>query len=247
MKRCVFLLAVLLVFCMSMTTMAQKDPLPYRDDDGEGRCETGECNCICGCDYCQCGSDYDDYEDYDYDYDDYDYDDYEDYDDYDDYGFRDGVCDCGCDYCGCGTDSDEDGDYYEDYSWVSDVVLEYAEDYETIVIVDLNEQHAFCCVDGEIIDDADCVSGDLYNSPTPKGLYSIWGKQKDYYVYDTYYSEYAIFSAKGATIYDADAWRSDYGGTIYKGDGSNGSIDVPGWFAEVIYNNTTVGTPIYIF
>ena len=68
---------------------------------------------------------------------------------------------------------DTEVEYYEDTVWMPDTVSEYASTYGTIMVVDLANQHAYCCVDGAIIADADCVSGDFYNSPTPTGLYSI--------------------------------------------------------------------------
>ena len=70
-----------------------------------------------------------------------------------------------------GTEAPEE-DYA--YDWVPNVVSEYARDYGTIVVVDIATQHVYMCVDGAVIADADCVSGDMYNSPTPTGLYSIW-------------------------------------------------------------------------
>ena len=134
-----------------------------------------------------------------------------------------------------------------DYSWVPSTVWEYAEAYKNIMIVDLTNQHVYCCVDGAIIADADCVSGDLYNSPTPTGLYNVWYKNADFYMMDVYYSAYAVFFNDGIAIHDADAWRCEYGGTIYQGDGSHGCINTPRWFAEIVYNNSWIGTPVYVF
>ena len=130
-----------------------------------------------------------------------------------------------------------------DYSWVPDTVWEYADAYDTIVIVDLTNQHVYCCVGGTIIADADCVSGDLYNSPTPTGLYSVWYKVKGLYMMGTY----AVFFNGDIALHDADAWRSEYGGTIYQGGGSHGCVNLPRWFAEIVYNNLWEGAPVYVF
>lgn len=131
--------------------------------------------------------------------------------------------------------------------WVPDTVAEYAAQYDTIMVVDITNQHAYCCVDGDVIADTDCVTGDLYNSPTPTGLYSVWYKRSDFYMMDIYYSAYATFFNGGIAIHDADTWRSEYGGTIYQGSGSHGCVNTPRWFAELVYYNTDYGTPVYVF
>ena len=133
------------------------------------------------------------------------------------------------------------------YDWVPNVVSEYAREYGTIVVVDIASQHVYMCVDGAVIADADCVSGDLYNSPTPTGLYSIWYKVRGLYMMGTYYTEYAAFFNGDIALHDADAWRSEYGGYIYQGGGSHGCVNMPRWFAEIVYNNTWEGTPVYVF
>lgn len=132
-------------------------------------------------------------------------------------------------------------------AWMPDVAAEYAAQYGTIMVVDITNQHAYCCVGGEVIADTDCVTGDLYNSPTPTGLYSVWYKRSDFYMMDTYYSAYATFFNGGIAIHDADAWRSEYGGTIYQGSGSHGCVNTPRWFAELVYYNADYGTPVYVF
>ena len=133
------------------------------------------------------------------------------------------------------------------YDWVPDVVSEYAREYGTIVVVDIASQHVYMCVDGAVIADADCVSGDMYNSPTPTGLYSIWYKVRGLYMMGAYYTEYAAFFNGDIALHDADAWRSEYGGYIYQGGGSHGCVNMPRWFAEIVYNNTWEGTPVYVF
>ena len=138
-------------------------------------------------------------------------------------------------------------EYDESSDWIPDVVSEYARDYGTIVVVDITNQHVYMCVDGGVIADADCVSGDLYNSPTPTGLYSIWYKRTDFYMMGSYYTAYAAFFNGEIALHDADAWRSEYGGCIYQGAGSHGCVNLPRWFAEIVYNNTWEGTPVYVF
>jgi lipoprotein-anchoring transpeptidase ErfK/SrfK len=131
--------------------------------------------------------------------------------------------------------------------WIPETVAEYADEYGTIMIVDLENQHAYACVDGVVIADTDCVTGDQYTSPTPTGLYTVWCKRSDFYMMDVYYSAYATFFNGGIAIHDADAWRSEYGGSIYMGSGSHGCVNTPRLFAEIVYNNSDYGTPVYVY
>lgn len=133
------------------------------------------------------------------------------------------------------------------WQWVPEEVSECRDEFGTIMVVDLESQHVWCCVDGEIIADADCVSGDAYDSPTPTGLYSVWGTNSDFYMRGTYYSAYAVFFHGGIAIHDADSWRDEYGGDIYMGNGSHGCINTPCWFAEIVHENACIGTPVYVF
>lgn len=137
-------------------------------------------------------------------------------------------------------------DYDGDYDSRVQQVLEYSDD-GSIIVVDLDDQHVYFYLDGEMINDSDCVSGDLYDSPTPTGIYNVWYKESDYYMKGSYYTSYATFFNGNIAIHDADAWRDEYGGSIYEGDGSHGCINVPGWFAEIVYKNSWIGLPVYVF
>ena len=128
-------------------------------------------------------------------------------------------------------------------------VFQFAiEKYGTIMLVDLSEQHAYCYVDYSCIGETDCVTGDAYSSPTPYGLYRVWSKQADFNMLDDprYYTTYATFFNDGIAIHDADGWRSEYGGSIYQGNGSHGCVNTPAWFAELVYQNSTNGTPVLV-
>ena len=51
---------------------------------------------------------------------------------------------------------------------------------------------------------------------------------------------------KDVGIHDA-AWRSEFGGEIYKKDGSHGCVNTPPDMAEKIYNNIEIGVPIIVY
>ena len=155
---------------------------------------------------------------------------------------------------GCVDSSDDsnwgsESEYAEEvaWQWVPEEVSECRDEFGTIMVVDLEAQHVWCVVDDEIIADADCVSGDAYDSPTPTGLYSVWGTNSDFYMRGTYYSAYAVFFNGGIAIHDADSWRDEYGGDIYMSNGSHGCVNVPCWFAKIVHENACIGTPVYVF
>ena len=48
-------------------------------------------------------------------------------------------------------------------------------------------------------------------------------------------------------IHDADTWRSQYGGEIYKTSGSHGCVNTPTANAEKIFNTVEIGTPVIVY
>lgn len=138
-------------------------------------------------------------------------------------------------------DSVEETDDYESFS-------SYINEYSTVMIVEISKQHAYCFVDGVCKGETDCVTGNLSTSPTPVGTYSVWYKRSDFNMLDDprYYTHYATFFNGGIAIHDADAWRSEYGGEIYKTNGSHGCVNTPLSFSELAYLNTDIGTRVVI-
>ena len=51
----------------------------------------------------------------------------------------------------------------------------------------------------------------------------------------------------GVGLHDAD-WRSEFGGSIYRYDGSHGCVNLPPGFARRLYNNkyVTPGLPVIV-
>lgn len=143
-------------------------------------------------------------------------------------------------------------DHYISKDWVtftrSDVIARAAEVYGTVMVVDISYQHVYCYVSGTCLGDTDCVTGDYYSSPTPTGLYSVWYFRDHFYMQDNpnWWSNYATFFNGGIAIHDADAWRSEYGGQIYVGNGSHGCVNTPAWFSELVYNNCVIGTYVLV-
>ena len=129
-----------------------------------------------------------------------------------------------------------------------DIISHALENYSTIMIVDISNQYAYCYVNGELLGSTDCVTGDLYESPTPPGLYTVWLFRTNFEMMGNplWYTQHDIFFNNGIAIHDADHWRSEYGGTIYQGNGSHGCVNTPCWFSELVYNNSAIGTPVLV-
>ena len=137
-------------------------------------------------------------------------------------------------------------DYVSDNRW--DIWDHFVNMYGTGAIVDKTDQHVYFYVDGVLMGETDCVTGDAYASPTPIGLYQMWYFREDFNMQDNpaWYTTYASFFNGGIAIHDADHWGSEYGGTIYQGNGSHGCVNTPAWFAELVYHNSQIGTPVLV-
>ncbi|MGN0496687.1 MAG: L,D-transpeptidase family protein [Lachnospiraceae bacterium] len=66
------------------------------------------------------------------------------------------------------------------------------------------------------------------------------------YSYESHVTYWMPFNG-GYGLHDADGWRSAYGGNIYFYSGSHGCINLPGKFAEKLYKNFDVGTPVLVY
>lgn len=118
------------------------------------------------------------------------------------------------------------------------------------VEINLTAQHLYMYVDGELIVETDFVSGNLSkNYITPTGAFSLTYKQKDavlrgedYTTPVTYWMPY--FGNIG--MHDA-TWRSEFGGDIYKTDGSHGCVNLPWSKAKIIFENIEAGFPVLVY
>ena len=108
---------------------------------------------------------------------------------------------------------------------------------------------------GKLIWESDCVSGlATADRSTPTGVYSINLKQspstlvgykngkKDY---ETKVSYWMPFVGNSVGLHDAN-WRSSFGGTIYKSNGSHGCINLPVKKAKKLYSLIEVGDVVSV-
>ena len=127
----------------------------------------------------------------------------------------------------------------------------------TYIEANLSEQHVWIYVDGALVCDTPCVSGNVNNGHgTPTGVYQILYKDTDtdlkgqqlangQYSYISHVDYWMPFYG-GCGFHDA-SWRSSFGGNIYKYDGSHGCINLPPSIAPKFYSYVRTGMPVVVF
>ncbi len=127
----------------------------------------------------------------------------------------------------------------------------------TYVEVDLSGQHVYMTVDGQIVWDAPCVTGNVSKGHnTPPGLYSLTYKQRDRvlrgpkkadgsYEYESPVSYWMPFNG-GIGLHDAN-WRGSFGGTIFQSSGSHGCVNLPPSKAAALYDLVYPGMPVICY
>lgn len=123
----------------------------------------------------------------------------------------------------------------------------------TYVEVNLTAQHLWFYKKGKLIVESDFVSGNINRgNGTHTGVYSITYKARDVVLGENSGADYRSpvsfwmpFNGNEG-LHDAN-WRSKFGGTIYKSNGSHGCVNLPYAVAEKIYNNIEKGVAVVVF
>ncbi len=118
------------------------------------------------------------------------------------------------------------------------------------VEINLTAQHLFLYVDGALILESDFVSGNASKSyDTPTGAYGLTYKTKNATLrgedYETPVDYWMPFNGN-VGMHDA-TWRDDFGGSIYKRNGSHGCINLPHSSAKTIYQYVNAGFPVLVY
>ena len=118
------------------------------------------------------------------------------------------------------------------------------------VEINLTAQHLFVYVNGQVVLESDFVSGNAQNKwDTPTGIWGLTYKTKDAVLRGDNYEtpvKYWMPYAGNVGMHDA-TWRSEFGGTIYKRDGSHGCINLPLGKAKAIYGYVSQGFPVVVY
>ncbi len=121
---------------------------------------------------------------------------------------------------------------------------------DTYVEVSIDKQHMWYYKNGKLIVETDVVTGNADGwHNTPKGYFSMYQRARNTTLSGPGYSsfvEYWMAFSGGCGIHDA-SWRSRFGGSIYKGDGSHGCVNTPIDKVRIIYNNSDYGTPVIVY
>jgi len=121
---------------------------------------------------------------------------------------------------------------------------------DTYVEIDLTEQHLWFYKNGSLIVQGDIVTGNANGkNTTPGGIYSLKYKERNAILKGPGYASPVTFWMPfngGIGIHDA-SWRSQFGGEIYKTDGSHGCINSPYYLAKTIFNNIEPGIPVVCY
>ena len=121
---------------------------------------------------------------------------------------------------------------------------------KTYVEINISAQKLWYYKSGNLIIESDIVTGNTSNgNSTPSGAYYIKYKELNATLNGPGYStkvQYWMPFNEGVGLHDA-SWRSIFGGTIYKSNGSHGCINLPFLTAQTIYNNIGVGAIVICY
>ncbi|MCM1411630.1 MAG: L,D-transpeptidase/peptidoglycan binding protein [Lachnospiraceae bacterium] len=121
---------------------------------------------------------------------------------------------------------------------------------DTYIEVDMTQQKMYYYVDGEMVIETDIVTGYTGGRRgTPQGVNFVYSKQRNRVLRGPGYASPVKYwvPVKGAIgIHDA-SWRSEFGGEIYKTNGSHGCINTPTEVMAQLYEQVEIGTPVVMF
>ena len=113
--------------------------------------------------------------------------------------------------------------------------------------LDISDQNVKLFMDGKEVVDSKVVTG-KDSTPTREGCFEIFAKNRNRYLtgpgYKSYVNYFMPFDG-GIGLHDA-SWRSEFGGEIYRENGSHGCVNMPYDDVKTIYENVEVGTKVLV-
>ena len=121
---------------------------------------------------------------------------------------------------------------------------------EKIIEVDKTLQTVTLFVNGEKVLSGPCVTGDEKTKhSTPSGEYTILLKKKGKRLkgptWNVWVDYWMRFTDSAIGFHDA-SWRNEFGGNIYKTNGSHGCVNLPKDFVKELFNAVDVGTKVIV-
>ena len=125
---------------------------------------------------------------------------------------------------------------------------------DSYVEISIDNQEVWLYIDGECIMNSSCVTGTPPNASTYTGVYAITYKKSPDVLTGpnagggSYSSEVTFWMPFNGNqgMHDA-SWRSSFGGSIYRSNGSHGCVNLPYSAAATIYKNVEAGFPVVIY
>lgn len=121
---------------------------------------------------------------------------------------------------------------------------------DTYIEVDMGSQHMYYYVDGELAIDTPVVTGNAARGwDTPSKVCFVYFKQRNRVLRGANYAtpvKYWMAVDGHIGIHDA-TWRREFGGEIYKTNGSHGCINTPLEIMTEMYDMVETGTPVIMF
>lgn len=120
--------------------------------------------------------------------------------------------------------------------------------YKKYVLIDISDQTLKYYVKGKVKLKSNVVTGGPGNR-TPKGHFRLRSKSRNITLrgngYSSYVKYWMAFIGSEYGIHDA-SWRSKFGGTIYKKNGSHGCPNMPRKNAAKLYKMAPIGTRVIV-
>jgi len=122
-------------------------------------------------------------------------------------------------------------------------------DTTTYVKISIEKQTVEVYKNNELVITSPIVTGTQNYTDSDKGTFKIYSKSKNVYLKGVGYLSYVNYWMpynRGEGLHDA-TWRKEFGGEIYKTNGSHGCINMPLDIAEKVYNIVSVGTVVEVY
>lgn len=145
------------------------------------------------------------------------------------------------------SNEDVNRDFVYQYTAASHDGPDYGNSY---VEVNLTAQHVYLYSNGSLVCDTACVSGNpSRGNGTHTGAFPLTYKEKDATLngedYSTPVNYWMPFNGNEG-LHDA-TWRSNFGGSIYKTNGSHGCVNLPLSAAAKIFPVVETGFPVLVY
>lgn len=113
--------------------------------------------------------------------------------------------------------------------------------------IDLTRQRVLMYYMGECIVDTPCVTGSVItHNETPPGLFYLSYKTRNATLMNNSFVKYWMPFNGHIGLHDA-SWKSEFGGEIYKTNGSHGCVNLPEEAAQIIYEHIDGTMPIIVY